>query len=58
MQYFGLTPSQLPAIRIIQLHGMFKYKYDGPVTEDNLVAFIKQYIAGKILVGGRLSYAM
>ena len=49
-QYFGVNPEQTPAVRLIDLYGMFRYKLNGKVTEQSIINFLKGYNDGTIKV--------
>ena len=50
MEFFGLTADLTPAVRLINVENMEKFKYDGAIDAAGLVAFLNTFKAGGVKV--------
>ena len=50
MEFFGLTADLTPAVRLINVENMEKFKYDGDIDAAGLTAFLNTFKAGGVKV--------
>ncbi len=50
VNFFGINLADLPAVRLINLHGMSKFKLQTSFSQDNIAEFITQYTEGALKV--------